>query len=385
LVGIETDRGLLVRAPLAAGYQVYAVNPLAVSRCRDRHATSRAKSDAGDAKLLADLVRTDRHNHRPIAGDSELAGAIQVLARAHQNLVLSRQRQVNQLRKTLREFYPGALEAFGTDLAGGGCGHILERAPTPSQGRSISQAKTVSALRNAGRERNLELKAAEIQGHLRAPQLEVPPMLTQAYGRSITASVRLLHQMNQELTTLERELAANFEMHPDAETYLSLPGLGFVLGARVLAEFGDDRTRFDHPKARKSYAGNAPITKASGSHKVVLARVARNRRLADASYLWAFASLTRSQGARRYYDQLRGRGKPTPPSPSRPRQPSRRHPPRLHHPSRALPRGRSLAGPRSRRLTSCDRGMCNGGGSRSLPEFRPTSCYFDRAERTTTE
>ena len=255
----------------------------------------------------------------------------------------------------------------------------------PSQGRSISQAKTVSALRNAGRERNLELKAAEIQGHLRAPQLEVPPMLTQAYGRSFTASVRLLHQMNQELTTLERELAANFEMHPDAETYLSLPGLGFVLGARVLAEFGDDRTRFDHPKARKSYAGNAPITKASGRHKVVLARVARNRRLADASYLWAFASLTRSQGARRYYDQLRGRGKPTPPSPSRPRQPSRRHPPRLHHPSRALPRGRSLAGPRSRRLTSCDRGMCNGGGSRSLPEFRPTSCYFDRAERTTTE
>src|SRR5215472_13030614 len=151
LVGNETDRGPLVRAPLAAGYQVYSVNPLAVSRCRDRHATSRAKSDAGDAKLLADLVRTDRHNHRPIAGDSELAGAIQVLARAHQNLVLSRQRQVNQLRNTLREFYPGALVAFGTDLAGGGCGHILERAPTPSQGRSISQAKTVSALRNAGR------------------------------------------------------------------------------------------------------------------------------------------------------------------------------------------------------------------------------------------
>jgi transposase len=115
--------------------------------------------------------------------------------------------------------------------------------------------------------------------------------------------------MNHELTTLERELAADFKEHPDAETYLSLPGLGFILGARVLAEFGDDRTRFDHPKARQSYAGNAPITKASGKHKVVLARVARNRRLADACYLWAFASLTRSQGARRYYDQLRGRGK----------------------------------------------------------------------------
>jgi transposase len=309
VVGIETDRGLLVQALLAAGYRVYAVNPLAVSRYRDRHTTSRAKSDAGDAKLLADLVRTDRHNHRPIAGDTELAGAVQVLARAHQNLVWSRQRQVNQLRNTLREFYPGALEAFGSDLAGVDAIAILEQAPTPAQGRSISQAKIASALRKAGRERNLEAKAAEIQACLRAPQLEVPPLLTQAYGRSATASVRLLRSMNQELTALERELAAHFEMHPDAEIYLSLPGLGFILGARVLAEFGDDRTRFNHPKARKNYAGSAPITKASGKYKVVLARVARNRRLADACHLWAFSALTRSPGARHYYDQLRGRGK----------------------------------------------------------------------------
>lgn len=309
VVGIETDRGLLVRALLAAGYQVYAVNPLAVSRYRDRHTTSRAKSDAGDAKLLADLVRTDRHNHRPIAGDSELAGAVQVLARSHQSLVWSRQRQLNQLRNALREFYPGALAAFGTDLAGVDAIAILERAPTPSQGRAISRVKIVSALRKAGRERNLEAKAAEIQGCLRAPQLEAPPLLTQAYGRSVASMVRLLHQMNAELAILEQEMNASFELHPDAELYLSLPGLGFVLGARVMAEFGDDRTRFEHPKARKNYAGTAPITKASGTRQVVLARVARNRRLADACYLWAFASLTRSTGARRYYDQLRSRGK----------------------------------------------------------------------------
>ena len=309
VVGIETDRGLLVQALLVGGYQVYAINPLAASRYRDRHTTSRAKSDPGDAKVLADLVRTDRHNHRPIAGDSELAGAIQIVTRAHQNLAWSRQRLVNQLRNTLREFYPGALQAFGTDLAGVDAIAILEQAPTPYQGRSISQAKLVSALRKAGRERNLEVKAAELQGHLRAPQLELPPLLTNAYGRSVTASVRLLRQMNLELAALEQELTASFEMHPDAEIYLSLPGLGFILGARVLAEFGDDRTRFDHPKARKNYAGNAPITKASGKHQVVLARVARNRRLADACHLWAFSALTSSPGARRYYDQHRARGK----------------------------------------------------------------------------
>ena len=91
VIGIEVDRGLLVDSLVGAGYRVYGLNPLAVSRYRDRHTTSGAKSDAGDAKLLADLVRTDHHNHRPLAGDSDEASAIRVLARAHQGLVWTRQ------------------------------------------------------------------------------------------------------------------------------------------------------------------------------------------------------------------------------------------------------------------------------------------------------
>jgi transposase len=112
VVGIETDRGPWVGALVAAGYQVFAVNPLCAARYRERHVTSGAKSDPGDAKVLADLVRTDRHNHRPVAGDSELAEAIKVLARAHQGLIWTRQRQTNTLRSTLREFYPAALAAL---------------------------------------------------------------------------------------------------------------------------------------------------------------------------------------------------------------------------------------------------------------------------------
>jgi len=106
-VGVETDRGLLVGALLAAGYQVYAVNPQVVSRYRGRHGSSRAKSDRGDAKVLADLVRTDRHNHRQVAGDTSAVEAVKVLARAHQSLIWARQRHVNALRSALREFYPG--------------------------------------------------------------------------------------------------------------------------------------------------------------------------------------------------------------------------------------------------------------------------------------
>ena len=132
VIGIETDRGLWVEALAAAGYQVYAINPMAVAHYRDRHHVSGAKSDASDAKLLADLVRTDRHNHRPIAGDSAEAEAIKVLARAHQNLIWTRTQHTNRLRSALREYYPATLMAF-EDLAHGDALGVLGRAPTPSR------------------------------------------------------------------------------------------------------------------------------------------------------------------------------------------------------------------------------------------------------------
>src|SRR4030081_2765469 len=116
VIGIETDRGRLVHSLVAADYTVFAINPLAVSRYRDRHTVSGAKSDPGDSKVLADLVRTDQQNHRAIAGDSAGVEAIKVMARGHQQLVWDRQRLVNRLRSSLREFYPAALAAFGTEL-----------------------------------------------------------------------------------------------------------------------------------------------------------------------------------------------------------------------------------------------------------------------------
>jgi transposase len=146
VIGIETDRGLWVEALAAAGYQVFAVNPLAVARYRDRHQVSGATSDAGDAKLLADLVRTDRHNHRAIAGDTPDAEAIKVLARAHQNLIWSRTRNTNTLRSALREYYPGALDAFDS-LADRDALAILGRAPTPVEAARLSLAKIRSALK----------------------------------------------------------------------------------------------------------------------------------------------------------------------------------------------------------------------------------------------
>jgi transposase len=305
VVGIEIDRGLLVGSLVAAGYEVFAVNPKSVDRYRDRHSLSGAKSDAGDAKVLADMVRTDRHNHRPVAGDTDLAEAIKLTARAHQSLIWTRQRHVNQLRSALREYYPGALAAFGTALADRDAVAVLAKAPTPDLGRRLSTAQIASALRKAGRQRNIDTRAAAIREALRAPQLQVPPLIADAYGDTTTALVAVIATLNAQIAQLETVLAERFEQHPDAVIYRSLPGLGDVLGARVLGEFGDDPNRYADAKARRNYAGTSPITKASGKHRVVLARFHRNRHLADAVTWWAFCSLTSSPGARAFYDRRR--------------------------------------------------------------------------------
>jgi Transposase/Transposase IS116/IS110/IS902 family len=307
LIAIETDRGLFVGALVAAGYEVFAINPFSASRYRDRHVTSGAKSDPGDAEVLADLVRTDRHAHRPIAGDTELAEAIKVLARAHQSMIWTRQRGQLSLRSTLREFYPAALDAFD-DLAAGEALAVLERGPTPLQGRALSLSKIAAALRRGGRQRRVDERAAEVQAALRAEHLQAPPLVADAFGVSVGATVSVLSELNRQITQLETQIADRFEQHPDAQIIRSLPGLGMTLGARVLGEFGDDPTRFSSPKSRKNYAGTSPITRASGTRRVILARHARNRRLADAIYLWAFASLTRSPGARALYDRYRAAG-----------------------------------------------------------------------------
>jgi transposase len=307
VIGIETDRGLFVAALVAAGYEVFAVNPMSTSRYRDRHSTSGAKSDPGDAKVLADMVRTDRHNHRPVSADSETVQAVKILARAHQSMIWSRGRQTNGLRSTLREFYPAALVAFD-DLSSGDALEVLRVAPTPELGRTLSLAKIAAALRRGGRQRRIDQRAAEIQATLRAPQLASPAAVSTAMGASVAASVAVIATMVTQITALAQELQTGFESHPDAEVVRSLPGLGTILGARVLGEFGDEPNRYNTAKSRKNYAGTSPITRASGTKRVVLARYARNDRLADAIYLWAFAALNNSPGARAFYDTRRAAG-----------------------------------------------------------------------------
>jgi len=306
VVGIETDRGPWVAALVAAGYTVFAVNPLQASRYRERHGVSGAKSDRGDAHMLADMVRTDSRQLRAVAGDSPDAGAVKVVARTHKTLIWERTRQVQRLRHQLREYFPAALAAFD-DLDAPDALELLARAPDPARAARLTRAQVSAALKRA-RRRDITGKATAIIAALRSDQLGQPEAVTAAYAVTARSLIAVITVLNEQVKTLESQVEANFGRHPDAEIYVSQPGLGSILGARVLGEFGDDPDRYDSGKARKNYASTSPITRASGKKKVVAARFIRNDRLTDALMAQAFAALTASPGARALYDAERARG-----------------------------------------------------------------------------
>jgi transposase len=305
-IGIETDRGLWVQALIAAGYEVFGVNPLQAARYRERLGVSGAKSDAADAHMLADMVRTSAHQLRPVAADSAEAEAVKVVSRMHKTLIWERTRASQRLRHALREYFPAALVAFD-DLDAADALELLAKAPDPDAAARLSLAQISTALKRA-RRRDIPAKAAAVQAALGSQQLRQPAVVTMAYAVSTRALIAVLATLNEQVKTLQGQVEDHFGQHPDVEIILSQPGLGAVLGARVLAEFGDAKGRYASAKARKNYAATSPITRASGKKKTVLARFVHNDRLVDALMTQAFASLRVSPGARAYYDRQRARG-----------------------------------------------------------------------------
>jgi Transposase/Transposase IS116/IS110/IS902 family len=305
-VGIETDRGPWVAALIAAGYVVFAVNPLQASRYRGRHGVSGAKSDGGDAHMLADVVRTDAHQLRPAASDSPQAEGIKGLARTHKTLIWERTAVVQRLRAQLLEYFPAAVAAF-EDLDAPDALELLGKAPDPARAARLTRAQVSAVLKRAGRYKIAE-RTGVILAALRGPQLGQPAALTAAYAVTVRSLTAVTATLNEQVGNLQGQVEAHFGQHPDAEIYLSQPGLGAITGARVLGEFGDDPHRYACARARRNYAGTSPITRASGKKKIVVARFVRNDRLIDALMIQAFAALRVSPGARAFYDAQRAKG-----------------------------------------------------------------------------
>jgi transposase len=230
------------------------------------------------------------------------------VARLHKTLIWERTRQVWRLEAQLREFFPAAVAAYGQlGLGSGDVLALLAKAPDPVSAARLTTAQIDAALKRAGRRHRAD-KTIAIRAALRSAQLTAPAPVAAAGAAAVRALTALIKTLNEQIAVLDGQVREHFWMHPDAEIIASQPGLGPVLGARVLAEFGDDPGRYASAKARKNYAGTSPITRSSGRSRYVMARYVHNDRLRDALRLQAFAALGQSPGARAYYDDLRARG-----------------------------------------------------------------------------
>jgi transposase len=238
------------------------------------------------------------------------------LARAQQDAVWERTCAHNKLRSLLREYYPALLAAF-TNKRGGllrpEARALLAAAPTPRAPATLSITQLAALLRRAGRHRGINTEAARIQQVLRTEYLHQLPLVEDAFGRQALALLRALDTAAANAEDLATATIEHFNTHPDAEIITSLPGLGSLTGARVLAEIGDDRSRFTDARALKAYAGAAPVTRASGKSLTVTHRKVKNQRLAAVGYVWAFSALTASSGARAHYDHRKSPATVTPP------------------------------------------------------------------------
>ncbi len=308
-VAIETPRGLLVACLRATGRPVYPVNPMAVARYRDRHSVAGRKSDPGDAFVLANVLRTTRTGRcRPIPSSPGPSRYWPAPSRTRYGTGPPR---TTSSAPTCASTSPASSPRFAGTRDGilrPEARVILAAAPTPAAAGSLTLAQLRALLKKAGRTRGIDAEARRLREAFREQQMRQLPLVEQAMGRQALALLRQLDAACTSAGDLERAAVESFNQHPDAGIITSFPGLGPVTGARVLAEIVDDRSRFSDAKGLKAYAGAAPITRASGKHKAVLHRKVKNNRLAAAGYIWAFASLTASPGARRHYDRRRDAG-----------------------------------------------------------------------------
>lgn len=231
-----------------------------------------------------------------------------VRSRAQQDSLWNRQQLSNQLRSLLREYYPAALAAFEpwrNGLCRPEAQELLKAAPTPTRAARLTRTQLEAALKRAGRKRGITAEAERLRDVFREDYAHQPPLVEDAVGKQMLA---LLVQLEAACTTaddLAEAVEEAFPQHPIAEIILSFPGLGVQLGARVLAEIGDDRNRCADARGLKAYTGSSTITRASGKKSSIIRRWVTNDRLNHVGYLWAFAAITASPGAKAHYRHRR--------------------------------------------------------------------------------
>lgn len=308
LCALETNHGLLVDFLLGQGWTVYPINPKSVDRYRERTRTARVKSDRLDAWLLADILRTDRHLHRPLVPDSTVVRELRELTRDRESLVQEGRRLTNQLMACLKAYWPESLGLF-PDLHRPWALDFLAQYPTHEAAAKAS-LKVLRAFLKAHRHPQWGAKADEIFAALRQPHLFAAPHLVRAKTRQMLHLASQLKTVVRDITDYDAEIERLLREHPDGQLFLSLPGAGPNLAARLLAEIGDDRNRYATFNSLQCDAGTAPVTRQTGkSLSVVLFRRSCKKPLRQAFQLFAGCSLKRCAWARELYRAHRVAGK----------------------------------------------------------------------------
>jgi transposase len=323
-VVLEARHGLLVERLLDAGYVVVPVNPDLVAR---RRGPAKKKDDAEDARIAC-LLALDRFERlRPLIPHGELAGELRAIARDDARASRDERRLLNRLRQDLLSTFPAALQIAGEDLGAPSFLRLLERWPSAEALRAAEHEELVQHART--RHHGWPERFAErVEAALRSDQFQPRPYLVRAKQDTIRLTAGQLLAIGQQRRLWERRMGELLlgaprrgrsrkplpdeagESFPGGEVYLSFPGLGDRLAARVAGEIGDHPEQFESPNALQCYAGKAPVTRRSGkSELVVSCRLAYNRHLGDAAQQWAFCSLRTSTWARQFYDQKRAAGK----------------------------------------------------------------------------
>jgi transposase len=323
-VVIQTRHGLLVERLTDAGYTVLPVNPDVVAR---RRGPARKKDDAEDARIAC-LLALDRHaGLRPLVPHAELAGELRAIARDDERAARDQRRLLNRLRQDLIGTFPAALQVASSDLSAPTILKLLQRWPTRDQLAAASRQALLAfarAARHGWPDRFADKVTAALAGdhftprdylvrakadtiRLAATQLLAIGTQRRAWQQRMAALLLGAPRRGRAQPPREEELG---QALPGGKVYLSFPGLGDRLAARVAGELGDHPQQFGSPNALACYAGKAPVTRRSGKSELVVAtRLACNRYLADAVQRWAFCSLEQSGWAREFYDAQRARGK----------------------------------------------------------------------------
>ncbi|MBI4276996.1 MAG: IS110 family transposase [Armatimonadetes bacterium] len=306
-VALETRQGPLVGALLDQGFTVYAINPKAVERHRERFRVAGAKSDLQDAWVLATLLRTDRALYRPIRPDSETAQELRTLTRDRAELVRTHTMLSNQLTSCLKAYFPEFLTLFDDPQC-------------PTALAALQAFPTLEALRKAPR-RRLEVllrrhhypgaaaKAEEIHRTLHQRTFQIPPVVIRTKARLAVTLACQLATLDDQIAAYEAEIRRVLKTHPDGALYQSLPGAAEITAARMVGELGDNGDRCSDAAIAQCEAGTAPVTRQSGTTRIVRVRRACIHPLRETLWHFAFSSIRWCAWAKEYYARARARGK----------------------------------------------------------------------------